>query len=71
MSTPLARVAPLQRSGFLPKLQRLAIPLFGPEAALEGADARTLDVTPLYAGECVRRIGAVVSAEEAVRALTP
>ncbi|MGO9835736.1 MAG: NAD(P)H-dependent flavin oxidoreductase [Polyangiaceae bacterium] len=71
MSASLARVAPLDRAGLLPRLQRVAIPLFGPEAPLEGADARFVEITPLYAGTCVQRIGAVVSAEEAVRALAP
>lgn len=71
MTGSLGRVAPLGRPGRLPRLQRVSIPLFTPEAALEGAEARSVDVTPLYAGECVRRITTVVPAEEAVRALAP
>ena len=70
-SGPLARLAPLDRPGFLAKFQRVAIPLFGPEAPLEGADVRSLESTPLYAGECVQRIGSIPSAEDAVRALAP
>ncbi|MGH7271788.1 MAG: NAD(P)H-dependent flavin oxidoreductase, partial [Polyangiaceae bacterium] len=70
-TSALGRVAPLDRHGSVAGLQRVAVPLFGPEAALEGADPRSLDVTPLYAGECVRRIHAIVSAEDAVRELAP
>ncbi|MGH7269236.1 MAG: NAD(P)H-dependent flavin oxidoreductase, partial [Polyangiaceae bacterium] len=70
-SAKLARVAPLDRPGLLPKFQRVAVPLFGPEAPLEGADARSLDTTPLYAGDCARRIGSILAAEDVVRTLAP
>jgi hypothetical protein len=62
-------VASVDSAALLSPLQRISIPLFGPSAALEGADERVLDVTPLYAGECAARVGAVVSAEDAVREL--
>jgi NAD(P)H-dependent flavin oxidoreductase YrpB (nitropropane dioxygenase family) len=51
--------------------QRVAIPLYGPSAALAGMDERLLEVTPLYAGDCARRITSLTSAAEAVAALTP
>jgi hypothetical protein len=50
-------------------IQRLAIPLFGPSATLEGMPDRLLDVTPLYAGETALRIDAVRPAAEVVRRL--
>jgi NAD(P)H-dependent flavin oxidoreductase YrpB (nitropropane dioxygenase family) len=67
----LGRMTPLDVPGRLPRMQRVAVPLFGPEALLEGADSRFIEVTPLYAGECVRRIGAIVPAEHIVRELAP
>jgi NAD(P)H-dependent flavin oxidoreductase YrpB (nitropropane dioxygenase family) len=69
VSAALGRVASVNSAALLSRIQRIAIPLFGPSAALQGADERVLDVTPLYAGECAARIGAVVSAEEAVKEL--
>jgi NAD(P)H-dependent flavin oxidoreductase YrpB (nitropropane dioxygenase family) len=51
--------------------QRVGIPFYGPIAPLAGMDERLLEVTPLYAGECARRITALTSAAEAVAALTP
>jgi NAD(P)H-dependent flavin oxidoreductase YrpB (nitropropane dioxygenase family) len=67
----LGRVAPLDLPGRLPRMQRVGVPLFGPEALLEGGDARSAEVTPLYAGECVRRIRRIASAEDVVRELAP
>ncbi len=40
-------------------------------SAAPGSGRPHLEVTPLYAGACVQRIGVVISAEEAVRALAP
>jgi NAD(P)H-dependent flavin oxidoreductase YrpB (nitropropane dioxygenase family) len=51
--------------------QRLAIPLYSPLALRPEGDERLLEVTPLYAGESVRRIERVVDAEDAVHMLTP
>jgi len=69
-SGALGLVASVNSAAVLSRVQRIAIPLFGPSAALEGADERVLDVTPLYAGECASRVRAVVSADDAVRDLT-
>jgi NAD(P)H-dependent flavin oxidoreductase YrpB (nitropropane dioxygenase family) len=68
-SRPLARALPLRAAAALAGRQRLAVPLYGPSPPLEGMPARLLEVMPLYAGECVRGIGSVVGAEEAVREL--
>jgi NAD(P)H-dependent flavin oxidoreductase YrpB (nitropropane dioxygenase family) len=51
--------------------QRVGVPLYGPIAPLAGMDERLLEVTPLYAGECARRITSITSAAEAVAALAP
>lgn len=53
----------------LTNAQRLSVPLYTPAAALTSDDERLLDVTPLYAGECVRAIEKVVDAADAVREL--
>lgn len=69
-TSALGRVLPLEvASGRLPVAQRAWLPLYGPAAPLVGMPDRLVEVTPLYAGECVRRIEAVVPAAEAVREL--
>ncbi len=69
-TSALGRVLPLEvAAGRLPAAQRPWLPLFGPAAPLEGAPDRLVEVTPLYAGECVRHIHAVVPAADAVREL--
>lgn len=65
----LGRVLPLAAASRMPALQRAAIPLYGPAAPLAGMPDRLVEVTPLYAGESVRRIDRVVPAAEAVRDL--
>jgi nitronate monooxygenase len=68
---PLGRALPL---GFaadrLPLLATPRLPLFGPGAPLAGMPDRVVEATPLYAGECVRRIESVVPAADAVRELS-
>jgi nitronate monooxygenase len=51
------------------KWQRPEFPLFSPRAALEGAPARLLDATPLYAGESALRIQEIRPAGALVREL--
>ena len=51
--------------------QRLALPLYGPAAVLEGMDESLLDVTPLYAGRCAAEIHSVIPAAQAVAELSP
>ena len=70
-TTLLGRVAPITFAATLSRAQRAAIPLFGPAPALEGAEDRALDATPLYAGTSVARVGSILPAERAVRDLFP
>lgn len=71
LSAPLARVLPLAAGARMTRLQRLGLPLYGPAPPLAGMPDRLLEVTPLYAGEQVRAMRDVLTAEEAVRALAP
>ena len=68
LSRPLSRLIPVG-AGNPAALHRLGIPLYTPAAALAGDDARLVDVTPLYAGVCVRDIHRVLPAEAVVREL--
>ena len=65
----LGRMVPLGKGGALTALQRLSIPLYSPQSALEGSDERLLDVTPLYAGSCVAAIDRIVPAAQVVKEL--
>ncbi|HEX8119854.1 MAG TPA: nitronate monooxygenase [Solirubrobacteraceae bacterium] len=65
----LGRLIPLAAASRMPAMQRAWLPLFGPAAPLEGMPDRLLEVTPLYAGECVRQIDSVIPAADAVREL--
>ncbi|MDQ3742543.1 MAG: nitronate monooxygenase, partial [Actinomycetota bacterium] len=65
----LGRLLPVGVAARMPSLQRPWLPLFGPAAPLDTMPDRLVEVTPLYAGECVREIGEVVPAAEAVRDL--
>lgn len=68
---PLLRRLPASASAATLARQSVSVPLYGPASILRGMDERLVDVTPLYAGETAKRIHAVVSAAEAVRALRP
>ncbi len=70
VTAPLAKVLPLGAAGPMASLQRVGVPLFGPAPPLAGMPDRLLEVTPLYAGEAVRDIRHVVTAADAVRALS-
>lgn len=70
-AAPLLQRLPPRLATATLRHQRVGVPLYGPAAVLAGMDERLLEVTPLYAGECAREIGSVVSAEEAVRELSP
>jgi nitronate monooxygenase len=52
-------------------MQRPALPVFSPIAPLAGMPDAVVDRTALYAGETVLRLTSVISAQEAVVALTP
>ncbi|HEV3002486.1 MAG TPA: nitronate monooxygenase [Solirubrobacteraceae bacterium] len=67
---PLGRLLPVEAAANrLPALQRPWLPLYGPAAPLAGMPDRLVEVTPLYAGECVRDVRALVPAADAVREL--
>jgi NAD(P)H-dependent flavin oxidoreductase YrpB (nitropropane dioxygenase family) len=46
-------------------------PMFGPAAATADGPESLVDAGPLYAGECIERIGDIRPARELVRELTP
>lgn len=46
-------------------------PLLGPVAATHDGPANLIEAGPLYAGECIDRIGDIRPAGELVRALAP
>lgn len=71
LTAPALQRLPAATATRLLQLQRQGIPLYGPAALLAGMDERLVEVTPLYAGECVKRIDTVVAAPEAVELLTP
>jgi NAD(P)H-dependent flavin oxidoreductase YrpB (nitropropane dioxygenase family) len=71
LTAPALQRLPGSAAARLVRLQRAQIPLYGPAALLAGMDAKLVEVMPLYAGECVRGIGTVIPAAEAVQVLTP
>jgi nitronate monooxygenase len=50
------RMLPMEIVTKLVRLQRVGIPLYSPAPVIHGMDPQYLDVTPLYAGRCVRQI---------------
>jgi NAD(P)H-dependent flavin oxidoreductase YrpB (nitropropane dioxygenase family) len=70
-SGPISRLVPDGIAARLPTLQRARVPLLSPAPALVGMPDRTVESTPLYAGETALRIDSVVSAAEAVALLSP
>jgi nitronate monooxygenase len=66
---PIVRHAPPKGVGAAVRRQRVSVPLYTPAALLRGMDERLLEVVPLYAGECVRQIDALMPAAEIVREL--
>jgi NAD(P)H-dependent flavin oxidoreductase YrpB (nitropropane dioxygenase family) len=66
---PLARRLPLSTLELAPRLQNPRLPLFSPGPALRGMPDRVVDLTPLYAGDCVREIHSVIGAAQAVAEL--
>jgi nitronate monooxygenase len=61
------RVLPNRASLMALKKQRVERPFFTPTPLTRGMDARLVEVTPLYAGECVARIDRLQSAADVVR----
>jgi nitronate monooxygenase len=69
VSEPLAGRVPLGALARIAKLQDARVPLFSPGPALAGMPDRVVEATPLYGGECARRIEAIVPAAEALATL--
>lgn len=68
-TAPLLRRLPPAAAARSLRMQRRALPFYGPSSALAGMDERVIDVTPLYAGETALRIERIVPAAQAVREL--
>lgn len=66
MSVPLGRVLPDRATTVLPRLGRPWLPLLTPSPPLAGMPDRTVDRSPLYAGESALRITGIVTAAQAV-----
>lgn len=69
LSGPLAHILPPAGAERIVQSQRANRPLFTPLPLVPGMDARMVDATPLYAGECVARIDRLVPAAEVVAEL--
>jgi nitronate monooxygenase len=69
VSAPVGRVVTDAVAGWIPRVQRVRVPLLGPAPPLAGMPDVTVESTPLYAGETAGRIGTVVTAAEAVALL--
>lgn len=68
-SAPLLSRIPASMQRQLAATQLPSRPIFGPTAATVGGPATLVDAGPLYAGECVERIGDVRAAGPLVREL--
>jgi NAD(P)H-dependent flavin oxidoreductase YrpB (nitropropane dioxygenase family) len=71
VTAPLLSRAPVPLQLRLAATQRATRPIFGPAAATAGGPESLVDAGPLYAGECIDRIGDIRPAGELVRALSP
>jgi nitronate monooxygenase len=71
VSAPLLARAPESAQGRLASAQRPWLPLLSPTPPTIASPARLVDAGPLYAGECVGRIDAILPAGDVVRDLTP
>lgn len=67
---PLGRLLPLRAMALFPRLQTVAVPLLSPGPPIAGMPARTVRVSPLYAGVGVRDMDTLMSAGEVVRMLS-
>ena len=70
-SGPLARILPASSGGALLARQRPCLPLFTPMPPLRDAPESRIESAALYAGDSALRMTSVLSAREAVAALTP
>lgn len=69
LSTPLGRLVPLDAMGRLLALQHPGLPFFTPALPLASTPADTVERSALYAGETVRRLHDILTAEQAVARL--
>ncbi len=70
-SSPLLSRVPASMQRRLAAAQTPSRPIFGPTAATVDGPPNLVDAGPLYAGECVERIGDIRSAARVVRELAP
>ena len=70
-TAPLLSRAPVPLQLRLATTQRAGRPVFGPAAATDDGPISLVDAGPLYAGECIARIGDVRPAAELVDELSP
>jgi nitronate monooxygenase len=68
-TAPLFSRVPVPVQVRLASTQKPSRPMFGPAAAIAGRPANLVEAGPLYAGECVERIGDIRPAGELVREL--
>ncbi len=66
LTAPIGRRLPLAMLDHLPKVQQRSVPLYTVGPVLEGMPEHLVDLTPLYAGECVRDLHSVIPAAQAV-----
>lgn len=69
VSAPMLRRLPLSAAERMVRLQRPAVPFYGPASLVEGQAESLVEATPLHAGESVRRIHDVRPAGELTREL--
>lgn len=70
-SAPVFSRAPVPLQLRLAATQQAGRPMFGPAAATADGPESLVEAGPLYAGECIERIGDVRPAAELVRELSP
>lgn len=70
LSSPLARLMPLEAMGRLIALQRTSLPFFTPALPLAGMPEATVERSALYAGETTLRLHDIIPAGRAVELLS-
>lgn len=70
-SAPSRYLLSLQTAERLSRLQTTSLPLYTPLPLVREMNERLLDVTPLYAGQCVKHIETLLPAAQVVAQLTP
>lgn len=68
-TAPLLSRIPVAMQFRMAALQRPSLPFFGPVAATAGGPANLIEAGPLYAGQCIERIGDIRPAADLVREL--